>query len=94
MRLSKTFNEFYTSFGKTTADKARSIAQEFGFPPSGHDLWYKFANDVHTNDHRDLLKFSSLIESLVENIVNGLPSNKGPGVVKITSRIAFLLYFR
>ena len=87
LSLSKTFNEFYTSVGKTTADKARGIAQEFGFPPCGHDLFHNFANDVHENDHREFFKFSSVTESLGENIVNGLPSNKIPGADKITSRV-------
>ena len=85
LSLSKTFNEFYTSVGKTTADKSRGIAQEFGFPPCGHDLFNNFASDVHENDHRELLKFSSVTESLVENIVNDLPSNKAPGADKIAS---------
>ena len=87
LSLSKTFNDFYTSVGKTTADKARGIAQEFGFPPCGHDLFHNFANDVHENDHPELFKFSSVTESLVENIVKGLPSNKAPGADKITSRV-------
>ena len=43
----KTFNEFYTSVGKTTSNKARWIAQEFGYPPSDHDLLQNYANDVH-----------------------------------------------
>ena len=89
MSLSKTLNEFYTLVGKTTADKARWIALEYGFPPSGHDLFHIFANDVHENDHRELFKFSSVTESLVKkiNIVNGLHSNKAPGADKITSRV-------
>ena len=87
LSLSKTFNEFYTSVRKTTGDKARGIAQEFGFPPCGHDLFRNFANDVHENDHREFFKFSSVTESLGENIVNGLPSNKTPGADKITSRV-------
>ena len=97
MSLSKTFNEFYTLVGKTTADKARWIAQEFGFPPSGHDLLHNYANDIHENDHRELFKFSTITESLVENIVNGPPSNKAPGADKITLEIliiASLQYFR
>lgn len=89
LSLSKTFNEFYTLVGKTTADKARQIAQEFGFPPSGHDLLHNYANDVRENDHRELFKFSTLTESLVENIVNGLSSNKTPGADKITSRVLY-----
>ena len=87
LSLSNTFNEYYTSVGRTTADKARRLAQEFGFPPSAHDLFYNFANDVYENDHQELLKFSSVTESQVENIVNGLPSNKAPGTNKITSRV-------
>ena len=86
LSLSKTF-EFYTSVGKTTADKARWFAQEFGFPPSSHDLLHNYANDVHENDHRELFKFYTVTESLVENIVNGLSSNKAPGAEKITSRV-------
>ena len=31
LSLSKTFNEFYTSVGKATADKAKLIAREFAF---------------------------------------------------------------
>ena len=57
LSLSKTFNEFYTTVGKTTVDKSRGIAQEFGFPPCGHDLFHNFASDVHENDHQELLKF-------------------------------------
>ena len=87
LSLSKTFNEFYTSVGKATADKARLIAREFGFSPSGHGLLHNYANDVHENDHRELFMFSAVTESLVENIVNGLPSNKAPGADKITSRV-------
>ena len=87
LSLSKTFNEFYTSVGKVTADKARLIAREFGFSPSGHGLLHNYANDVHENDHRELFMFSAVTESLVENIVNGLPSNKAPGADKITSRV-------
>ena len=85
--LSKTFNEFYTSVGKTTADKARWIAQEFGFPPCGRDLLHNYANDVHEDDDQELFKFCSVTESLVEIVVNGLPSNKAPGADKITSRV-------
>jgi len=87
LSLSKTFNEFYTSVGKTTADKARWIAQEFGFPPCARDLLHNYANDVHKNNNQELFKFSSVTESLVEIVVNGLPSNKAPGADKITSRV-------
>ena len=85
--LVQTFNEFYTSMGKTTADKARKTAQEFGFPPCGRDLLDNYANDVHENDHQKLFKFYSVTASLVEIVVNGLPSNKAPGADKITSRV-------
>ena len=53
-----------------------------------HKIWPEnYANDVHENDHRELFMFSAVTESLVENIVNGLPSNKAPGADKITSRV-------
>lgn len=65
-------------FGIITADKARQLAQEDGFPPSGRDLFRNFTNNFHENDHRELFKF--VTESPVENIVKALPSNKAPGV--------------
>ena len=34
-----------------SSGKLQIIAQEFGFPPSGHDLSNNYANDVHENDH-------------------------------------------
>ncbi|KAL9950470.1 hypothetical protein ACROYT_G042968 [Oculina patagonica] len=85
--LSKKFNEFYTSVGKITADKAKQLAQEHSFSSSDRDLMCNSTNFTCANCQEEIFSFSPVTESLVEKIIKGLPSNKAPGADKITSRV-------
>lgn len=78
LSLSNTFNELVELLQIKQDDLLRNLASLQAV---------NFGNDVHENDHRELFKFSSITETQVENIVDGLPSNKTPGADKITFRV-------
>lgn len=85
--LSNRFNTFYSSVDKISANKAMQLAKEHGFCTSSRDLSCSRANNVHESDSQELFSFCPVTESQVQKIVKGLPSNKAPGMDKITSRV-------
>lgn len=85
--LSNRFNTFYLSVGKITANKAMQLAKEHGFSTSSRHLSCGRADNVHKSDPQELFSFCPVTESQVQKIVKGLPSNKAPGMDKITSRV-------
>lgn len=78
--LSNRFNTFYLSVGKITANKAMQLAKEHGFSTSSRHLSCSQANNVHKSDPHELFSFCPVTESQVQKIVQGLPSNKTPGM--------------
>ena len=85
MAQANMYNDFYTSVGKTIAEKAQILAEKLGFT----------AFDSNGQSNEDMSECSSLQEFYFRpvteqetlKIVMALPSNKAPGADKVTARI-------
>lgn len=92
--LANKLNEFFTSVGSVTAQKAASDLA------SHHGLNLTFEAPVplstSSNSIAELFKLYEVTKSQVESVIRSLPSNKAPGMDKITPTILkdSLLHFR
>ena len=77
-------NDFFTSVGSTTAQKANDLALYHGL---NVNLDVPTPLHMSSNVSPDLFELHQVTESQVEKVIRGLPSNKAPGMDKISSRI-------
>ena len=77
-------NDFFTSVGSTTAQKASDLALHHGL---NVNLDVPTPLHMSSNVSPELFELHQVSESQVEKVIRGLPSNKAPGVDKISSRI-------
>ena len=85
MAQANKYNAFYTSVGKTIAEKAQTLTEKLGFTA--------LDNKNHSNEdmsecssHQEFY-FRPVTEQETLEIVKALPSNKAPGADKVTARI-------
>ena len=79
--MADTFNNFFASVGKSTNSKIESLAEENNF-----DL----NNNIFTPrifPTSEQFTFHSVECKQVEDIINAMPSNKGPGIDKVPTRV-------
>ena len=77
-------NDFFTSVGSTTAQKASDLAFHHGL---NANLDVPTPLHMSSNVSPELFELHQVTESQVEKVIRGLPSNKAPGMDKISSRI-------
>ena len=77
-------NDFFTSVGSTTAQKASDLALHHGL---NVNLDVPTPLHMSSNVSPELFELHQVTESQVEKVIRGLPSNKAPGMDKISSRI-------
>ena len=77
-------NDFFTSVGSTTAQKANDLALHHGL---NINLDVPTPLHMSSNVSPELFELHQVTESQVEKVIRGLPSNKAPGMDKISSRI-------
>ena len=77
-------NDFFTSVGSTTAQKANDLALHHGL---NVNLDVPTPLHMSSNVSPELFELRQVTESQVEKVIRGLPSNKAPGMDKISSRI-------
>ena len=81
--LANTFNEYFTSVGSLTAQKACELAHVHNFCVSP-----EMPGSVSISaDECDLFQFQMVSEKEVENVVKNIPPNKAPGIDKVSSRV-------
>lgn len=76
------FNEFYTSVGKTTAAKAQAIAEDHCL--NIHNNIVELRPTITTEPE---FNFRPVSTQEIEKIIKALPSNKAPGVDKVSARV-------
>ena len=72
-------NDFFTSVGSTTAQKASDLALHHGL---NVNLDVPTPLRMSSNVSPELFELHQVTESQVEKVIRGLPSNKAPGVDK------------
>ena len=77
-------NDFFISVGSTTAQKANDLALHHGL---NVNLDVPTPLHMSSNVSPELFDLHQVTESQVEKVIRGLPSNKAPGMDKISSRI-------
>ena len=88
--LANKFNEFYTSVhpvGKATADKTKLLAQEHNFNHCSSSQTTNSSQHMHEESGQAAFKFQLVTEVEVEKINRSLPSNKTPGIDKVSAKI-------
>ena len=81
------FNKFYTSVGISAALKAKTLAEEHGFGSLGHKSTPCPLNSCLRAEQCPLFEFQPVTEEEVGKIIRSLPSNKTPGLDKVTARV-------
>ena len=77
-------NDFFTSVRSTTVQKANDLALHHGL---NVNLDVPTPLHMSSNVSPDLFELHQVTESQVEKVIRRLPSNKAPGMDKISSRI-------
>ena len=80
------FNKFYTSVGISAALKAKTLAEKHGYFLDDESTLCPLNSCLHDNQC-PLFKFQSVTEEEVGKIIRSLPSNKTPGLDKVTARV-------
>jgi len=82
--LANELNEFFTSVGSITAQKASDLTLRHGL-----HINLDVPTPLHrsTNVSSELFVLHRVTENQVEKVIRRLPSNKAPGMDKISSRI-------
>ena len=75
------FNNFFSSVGQTTISKVKSLADEFKY-----DLT-KSAFKPRTHAESEQFVFKTVECKQVYDIVSSMPTNKSPGIDKISMRV-------
>ena len=75
------FNQFFTSVGKTTLEKIKSLTDECGYTPS-HASFVPIQYPLS-----EQFTFGDVAYCEVERVVKSLANNKAPGTDKIPSRV-------
>ena len=82
--LANELNEFFTSVGSITAQKASDLTLRHGL---NINLDVPTPLHISTNVSSELFVLHQVTENQVEKVIRRLPSNKAPGMDKISSRI-------
>ena len=85
MAQANMYNDFYTSVGKTIAEKAQILAEKLGF--TAFDSNGQSNEDMSECSSHQEFYFRPVTEQETLKIVMALPSNKAPGADKVTARI-------
>ena len=81
--LANKLNEFFTSVGSASAQKASDLASHHGL-----NLTFEPPVPLPTSTSSvEMFKLCEVTESQVESVIKKLPSNKAPGMDKISPRI-------
>ena len=81
--LANKFNEYFTSVGSLTAQKACELAHVHNFCVSP-----EMPGSVSISaDDCDLFQFQMVSEKEVEHVVKNIPPNKAPGIDKVSARV-------
>ena len=80
--LANELNEFFTSVGSITAQKASDLTLRHGL-----HINLDAPTPLSTNVISELFVLHQVTENQVEKVIRRLPSNKAPGMDKISSRI-------
>ena len=81
------FNQFYTSAGLSAASRAKTVAEEHNFYTFNQESNCCPINDSPQDVQCSLFEFQSVTEEEVGKIIRSLPSNKAPGLDKVTARV-------
>ena len=82
--LANKLNEFFTSVGSITAQKASDLSLHYGL---NVNLDVPTPLHMSSNVSSELFVLHQVTENQVEKVIRRLPSNKAPGMDKISSRI-------
>ena len=82
--LANELNDFFTSVASITAQKAKDLSLHHGL---NVNLDVPSSLHVSTNVSPELFVLHQVTENQVEKVIRRLPSNKAPGMDKISSRI-------
>jgi len=82
--LANELNDFFTSVGSITAQKASDLSLHYGL---NVNLDVPTPLHVSSNVSPELFVLHQVTENQVEKVIRRLPSNKAPGMDKISSRI-------
>ena len=81
------FNQFYTFVGLSAASRAKTVAEEHNFYTFNEESNCCPINDSPQDVQCSLFEFQSVTEEEVGKIIRSLPSNKAPGLDKVTARV-------
>ena len=81
------FNQFETSVGLSAASRAKAVAEELNFYTFNQESSCCPINNSPQDFQCSLFEFQSVTEEEVGKIVRSLPSNKAPGLDKVTARV-------
>ena len=79
--VAEEFNSFFASVGTLTTDKITSLAKEYNYNLDES----RFSPRIFPVSEQ--FWFKAVENKQVENIINSMPSNKAPGIDKITIRV-------
>ena len=82
--LANELNEFFTSVGSITAQKASDLTLRHGL---NINLDVPTPLHISTNVSSELFVLHQVTENQVEKVIRRLPSNKAPGMDKVSPRI-------
>ena len=82
--LANELNDFFTSVGSITAQKARDLSLHHGLNVNSD---VPTPLHISTDVSPELFVLHQVTENQVERVIRSLPSNKAPGMDKISSRI-------
>lgn len=82
--LANELNDFFISVGSITAQKARDLSLHHGLSVN---LDVPTPLHISTDVSPELFVLHQVMENQVERVIRSLPSNKAPGMDKISSRI-------
>ncbi|XP_044179151.1 uncharacterized protein LOC122960766 [Acropora millepora] len=81
------FNQFDTSVGLSAASRAKAVAEEHNFYTFNQESSCCPINNSPQDVQCSLVEFQSVTEEEVGKIIRSLPSNKAPGLDKVTARV-------
>ena len=84
IRILIKLNDFFTSIGSITAQKARDLSLHHGLNVNSD---VPTPLHISTDVSPELFVLHQVTENQVERVIRSLPSNKAPGMDKISSRI-------
>ena len=81
------FNKLYTSVGISAALNAKTLAEVHGFDSLDNKSTPCPLNSCLHDEQCPLFEFQPVTEEEVGKIIRSLPSNKTPGLDKVTARV-------